>query len=360
MEGARGLRGWGVGLGLLGTLGAAPLMAQEPPEVEVELTGRVQIQFSTSSVEDEALGEEVASSAFETRRLRLGAEIAIGEWVLAKVEPEFSGGSLKLADAWIALELDPAATLTVGHLKRPFSLLELTSSTRMLPIERGVRIRGLGDLLALETASELPGEHYAILDELGYVGRDIGASVGGAAGPLGYEIGLFNGRGSLSDANDAKTLAGRLTLAPSAGTPLVLGAGFASVESGPGEAERGNAFELDVEYGRFNTRGLHVMAELAVGDHPGAEREFLGAQGVAGWYLPLDSPRLEALELVGRASWGDPVRDLDGDEGLLLTPGANLYVHGRNRLMLNWDIYLPSGEDIGAVHALRAQANVYF
>lgn len=352
---------WGRGVlgAVAGVLLSAPLAAQGRPEVAVELTGRVQIQFSTSSVDEETVGEEVVGSTFETRRVRFGAEVSVGEWILGKVEPELAGGSLRLADAWVALELDPAATLKVGHFKRPFSLLELTSSTRMLPIERGLRIRGAEELLAAEGTG--PAEHYFLLDAVGYVGRDLGASLGGGFGRIGYEVGLFNGSGSARDANDAKTFAGRLTVTPSAGTPLTLGAGFTSLEAGvDDDQDRGTALEVDLEYGRFETRGLHLMGEVALGDYLGADAEFLGAQAIAAWFAPLSSPRLEGVELLGRVSWADAARDFDGDEGLLLTPGINLYVLGRNRLMLNWDFYLPSEEGTDVVHAVRAQANVYF
>lgn len=351
-----------VWLGLLSlATSAGPLGAQQRAGVAVELTGRAQVQFSTSSVDDDEAEAEVVGSSFETRRVRFGAEVTVDDWLFGKIEPEFAGGELRLADAYVALELHPAATLRVGHFKRPFSLLELTSSTRLLPIERGVRIRGLDELLEARAAGGPAGEHYEILSELGYVGRDVGASLAGRVGRFGYEAGVFNGRGTAgADDNDAKTFAGRLTLAPFA-APLVLGAAVAGIEGEvDAEQERGTAYGFDLEYGRYNAPGLHLLGEIAFGEHLGGAEEFLGAQGTAAWFFALESARLEGLELVGRASWGDPVRDLSDDEGLLLTPGINLYVQGRNRLMLNWDVYLPVASGIDTVHALRAQLALAF
>lgn len=347
---------------LLLALGA-PAAAQERPAVSVELTGRGQFQFSTSSVEEEVVGEEVVASQFEERRIRIGVNVAVGEWVSAKLEPDFAGGRVRLADAYIGLELDPAAQLRVGKLKRPFSLIELASSTRVLPIERGVRIRGLEELIAEQgpEGAVIPGEEYAILDELGYAGRDIGAALDGDIGRFGYEVGIFNGTGTdTGDENDAKTYGGRLTFSPSASLPLTFGGSALALDRVVDDAsEHATAFEVDVEYGRYNTAGLHLMAEAVFGDGLGAA-SMAGVQGIAAWFIPLGSPRFEGLELVGRASWGDPSDQVEGDEGLLLTPGMNLYILGRNRLMLNWDVYLPAEQAIDGASALRAQANVYF
>lgn len=356
--------GWVVGAitGVLVLLAGAPAEAQAPA-VTVELTGRAHFQLSTSSVDDEAVGDDVVGSQFEERRLRLGVLVGVGEWVTAKIEPDFSRGQVRVADAFVAFELAPAARLSVGKLKRPFSLMELTSSTRILPVERGARIRGLSALLEAQgpPGAAVPGEHYAILDAIGYVGRDIGAALSGGVGVLGYEVGVYNGTGSdVGDVNDAKTFAGRLTVQPSASLPLTLGGAAIALDRGVGaEVEHATAFGVDVEYGRFSAPGLHLMAEAALG-HGVEGGSMAGVQGIAAWFIALSSPRLEGLELVARASWGDPSDAVEGDEGLLLTPGANLYVLGRNRLMVGWDVYLPAGEGIDTAHALRAQANVYF
>ncbi|HUH11641.1 MAG TPA: porin [Longimicrobiales bacterium] len=347
---------------LLLALGA-PAAAQERPEVTVEVTGRGQFQFSTSSVADEVVGEAVVASQFEERRIRVGVNVAVGEWVTAKLEPDFAGGRVRLADAFVALDLDPAARLRIGKVKRPFSLMELTSSTRILPVERGARIRGLSDLIQTQgpAGATMPGEHYAILDGLGYTGRDIGAALSGRLAGVGYEVGVYNGTGTdAGDVNDAKTVAGRLTWRPSATLPLTFGGAAVALDRViAGETGHATAFEVDVEYGGFSTPGLHLMAEAAFGDGA-VDASMRGAQAIAAWFLPLESPRMEGLELVGRASWGDPSDAIEGDEGLLLTPGVNLYVLGLTRLMLGWDVYLPSGEGMDTAHALRAQANVYF
>ena len=85
----------------------------------------------------------------------------------------------------------------------------------------------------------------------------------------------------------------------------------------------------------------------------------VGAQAVAGWFAPR-AGRVEGVEPVLRVSWGDPDTGGASDEGLLVTPGVNLYFTGRNRLMLNGDVYVSAREGLEAQHALVAQLQVYF
>ena len=59
-----------------------------------------------------------------------------------------------------------------------------------------------------------------------------------------------------------------------------------------------------------------------------------------------------------RASWADPNRSLNEDEGWLLTPGAMLHLGSRNRLYLNVDVWVPKTGD--TEYALVSQLNFYF
>ncbi len=85
----------------------------------------------------------------------------------------------------------------------------------------------------------------------------------------------------------------------------------------------------------------------------------LGGQVVAAWFAPRDG-RVEGVEPLLRLSWADPDTDADDDTGLLLTPGVNLYFSGRNRLMLNADVYVPSASDVDTEYGLVAQLQIYF
>jgi hypothetical protein len=343
------------GLALL-LMPATEVAAQEP-EVSVRLGGRAQFQFNTTSVGEEDLApsdEAPAASTFETRRVRLRVDIGVDDWIRARIQPDVAQGSLRLADAWVDFELSDYLNLKVGQFKRSFSLLELTSSTVFPVIERGARIRGLDDAVGAV------GEHQTVLGESGYVGRDIGASVRGGTDRFGWELGLFNGEGADSrDVNDDKTIASRFTVVPSAGDPLRVGAGLTRRDT---DLEDGWAFEADAEWGRFRDQGLHVLAEVAFGDDltSTADDSFSGFQGIVSWFEPVEGRRFDGVEVAGRVSWADPNDAIEDDEGILLTPGVNLYVFGRNRIMANWDFYLPSAGALDAQNAFRAQAQVYF
>src|SRR5690606_32122029 len=101
-----------------GTL-AGPVHAQSVP-ITVELTGRMQFQWNTTSVEDHDIGEPIASSTFETRRVRLGVNVAVGDWIRGFIEPEYALGNVQLRQAWMALDIDPALILRAGQVKKPF------------------------------------------------------------------------------------------------------------------------------------------------------------------------------------------------------------------------------------------------
>lgn len=349
-----------------------PLAAQSGSDVEVRLTGRIQVQYNTTSAEEDEPGA-LPWSTFETRRVRLAAQIAVGDWITGFIEPEYALGDLQLRLVWINLGFSDALQLRLGQMKKPFGRIFLESSTQTAAIERGVRIRGLAEeleaadldaavpVLTAFAGAPLIGEEQYILDTTGYQGYDLGAALHGALGRVRYEVGVFNGSGSdRRDENDAKAVAARLSAEPAPSVPLTLGVAATHHQRFRGVAEAaGNAAELFAEWSRFREPGLHVIGEVVTGSTLVVDDSFLAAQGVASYFHPVGA-RVEGVEPVARVSWGDARRDVEGDAGLLLTPGVNLYFFGRNRLMLNWDIFVPEGDRFETTHALRAQAQVHF
>jgi hypothetical protein len=364
---------------------SVPLAAQtiEAGDVKLRLIGRVQTQFSTTSVDEDALiaaGRPLAvpASSFETRRIRFGAEIEYEQWLTGKLETELGLARLQIRDAFMNLGFDPRFQMRIGQFKKPFSLLQLTSSSIWPMIERGVRIRGLTEsMLVQDSLAAGPrvlqifrggvvlGEEQDLLENFLYQNFELGAAVHGRFGGFGYAAGVFNGSGwDRTDDNAEKSYAGRLTYKLPTELPITLGTAFSYREFRatviPTTTEGGTAYEADVEVGAFRRAGLHLLAEVTTGENlRQPDDDFLGAQGILTWFVPLSGARLEGLEFGGRASFGDPRRDIDGDDGLLLTPGVNIYFFGRNRLMLNWDFY-QTGDRFTDENALRAQAQFYF
>jgi hypothetical protein len=359
--------------------------------LKLKLGGRAQSQFSTTNVSAEELIESgnppssnIPAYMFEIRRLRLAAELEYQTWLTGKLELEFAMGNLMMRDVFINLGIDKAFQLKMGQFKKPFSMLQLYTSSKWPIIERGVRQRGLSnelvaedvnDVLTIFNNSVVFGEEQSILDAFQYQNFDLGAVVHGSAGRFGYTAGVFNGPGSdKQDDTNGKSFGGRLTLLAARTAPLTLGAAVMSreflVRLTPSIVTRGGvAYEADLEYGDFRKPGLHVLAEgtygrnLAIPDTiPGTiqlrGKNFVAAQLVAAWFTPVTNRRIEGWEVAGRASWGNPRIDIDGDAAILLTPGINMYFSGRNRLMLNLDVYEPFGSEFtqGLWYAARRRS----
>lgn len=306
--------------------------------MEIAIGGRVQTQFNTTTVDGEPPSE------IFLRRVRLEANVKVNELVSGKIAPDFAGSRLSLKDAYLKLNFDPALQLLVGQAHRPFGLLEQTSSTRILPIERGADIRGIAGW-----------DEYSLVQGLDYSGRDIGLQVMGEpdAAPLGlaYAAGVFRGpvNGEIGD-RESFQIAARATITPA--EQITLGAGWSSrhfaVLDAATEAlielDRGHAFEVDLEYGAF-APGVHFLGEVAFGDFDPFDGRFIGAQGWLGYRTgPLGL--LSAVEPLFRASYGDVDGELVADElgGVLLTPGINFHLGGLNRVMVNYDFWRPNGE----------------
>ncbi|HEX8275878.1 MAG TPA: porin [Longimicrobiaceae bacterium] len=310
--------------------------------LEVSFAGRVQTQFNTTTVESEP------STEIALRRVRLEATVRLNDWITAKIQPEYAGSRVSVRDAYVRFAFDPALALVAGQAHRPFGTILPTSSTRILPIERGVRIRGLPNAR----------EEQNLVAELGYADRDVGIQLTGEPewAPLGlsYALGVFNGpaRGDARELNTYQ-LAARVAARPL--DLLKLGASWSRrdfVVPDPANEDvlrtrGGQAWGLDAEYGRY-APGLHLLAEAAWGDYdPAEDVTFTGVQGWLGYRTGALTSKLTGVEPVLRVSTGDvdgePTR-LAVDGGTLVTPGLNLYFGGLNRIMLNYDLWSPDGD----------------
>jgi hypothetical protein len=373
---------------MLAGLMTRPAIAQtiDAGEVKIKLIGRVQTQFSTTSVDEaeliaagRSLAIAIPESMFETRRIRFGAEVEYQKWLTGKVEMEFGMGRLQVRDAFMNLGIDQRFQFRVGQFKKPFSLMQLTSSASHPMIERGVRIRGLLESIAyqdsiaggtrvIESFRAIPviGEEQDLLENFLYQNFDLGAAAHGRFGPVGYSVGVFNGAGwDRPDDTDSKSYAGRVTYRLPIEMPITFGTAishreFRTANRPTIQTDDGTAYEVDVEAGAFRRPGVHFLGEVVLGDNQqDAANDFLGAQGILTWFAPVTGKRVEGIEFGGRVSYGDPRRDVADDQGLLITPALNIYFAGRNRLMFNWDFFRLSDRFTNE-NALRAQAQFSF
>lgn len=356
-------RGLAVTTALLLALTAVPAAGQgfvvATPDSSARITfgGRIQTIFNTSSADD------VPTAQTELRRVRLEANLQFGRLLQGKIQPDFAGSRVMLKDAYVRLNFDPALQLWAGQAHRPFGVISPYSTTRILPIEKGLRVRGVSDAY----------DQHNLLIDLGYSDRDVGLQLRGEprGAPLGftYAAGFFNGP-AVADAPGENTWQGvaRVTLSPLRNVRL--GASWSrrdfvreedDIVLGPRD---GTAWAADVELGT-DRGGLHVIGEVARGDFdPFTGAEFVGAQGWIGYRTARVSSTLAAVEPLLRVSYGDPDRDddaeMDAHGGTLVTPGVNLWLGGLNRFAVNWEMWNPDTAGAETVHSFKALFQLAF
>jgi len=300
---------------------------------EITFVGRVQAQFVTTSVDGEP-GTEMF-----LRRVRFGANLRLNDVVSGRIHPEFAGGAITLGDAYGLISLTPGVQILAGRAQRPFGFMEQLTSLQILPIERGVRIRGVQDL-----------ELSSILGGLRYGERDTGVQLRGAptGAPLrfAYAAGMF--AGPLQGASGSETtqqFVARATIEPLPATRFGIAwnrRDFARPSGGGGlPLQAGSAILADVEYGSsLPVQGLYLALQAATGDfEPFSGRGFSGAQIWASYSVPAGE-RVPLIEPLLRVSYADIDEAAAGAEGgTLVTPGLNVHLGGLNRVQFNFDFW---------------------
>lgn len=333
-------------LALVLRAGTAPAAAQEAPgetpgtirvgTAEVTLSGRVQTQFNSTTAEGEP------ATRWLMRRVRLEARVRAGEVAGGKIQPDFSGERFTLRDAYVTLDFSPALRLLFGQAHRPFGILTRFSSLRMPPVEKGAEIRGVRAL-----------DEVNLLRDLGYSSRDIGMQASGApeGAPLGlaYELAVLQGPAAerVSDGGTVQLIA-RAAVSPAEW--LTLGGSWSRRDFAPeaepseaGSARRGSALALDLAVEPV-TPGLLLLAEVTSGDYdPWRGATFRGAQAWAAYDWTPPRGAVSMVEPLLRVSRGEVEGAAGVDGGTLLTPGLNLYLGGLNRVMANYDVWIPAG-----------------
>ena len=127
------------------------------------------------------------------------------------------------------------------------------------------------------------------------------------------------------------------------------------------ETDTGLAIEVDAQWGGFRQPGPYVLLEGMQAENFMTADPMVGGIAIVAWFQPLALfGRVEGIEPLVRASYGDPSTRLDDDAGVLLTPGINVYFHGRNRLMLDWDYFMPELALADPHSAIRGQLQLFF
>jgi hypothetical protein len=339
-------------------------------DLRVRLSGRLHVQFSTTSV-DSAAGAAVPASEFIIRRARLTFDVTVNDLVSARLEPDYSTtggvGRFSLKDAFIRLTFGPAVRATLGHFKRPFDLFQLASTTQLVVAERGGQVRGVRACGALPTVCSYSNLAVGLI----YADRDLGVMLDGDVVPrrLRYAVALTNGEAAFSqETTDGKQLTGRVSASAAAGVTVSANATYRDYTH-PATAAMAHALGWggDLEIGDY-AGGLHVLAAVIGGDNWRVARAapqdtadvvpFLAGQVIATYRQPLDARWASGIEPTARVSWADPNRTVARDEGWLLTPGVIVHLRTRSMLFVNLDVWLPREGD--TEYALVSQVSVNF
>lgn len=306
--------------------GPAPL----PAKRGVELSGRVQEVYNTTSVDSLPDGE------WTLRRIRLSARFRLNRFVSGRVQPDYSGGEFAFKDAYLQFEASPALRVLVGQSHRPFNPVARANEARVPMVEKTAKIRGV----KARDAEDL-------VTSLGYANRDTGVQLLGALPvplfPLQYELAAVRGPLDTSAPGiHPFQLGARLSASVAPG--LRVGAAwsrrdFAPAEGAAGAIRPGDAYVADAEYGNYD-RGPHLIAEAMTGEiDPFLDRHFDALQGMASYRF---NPRrfLSGVEPGLRASSSRVVGGA-AEGGLLLTPALSAYLRGDSRVTLNYSLWRP-------------------
>jgi len=320
---------------------------------DLRIGGRLHNQYVVSS-------EDGANSNFFTRRARLIVDGTFTPFVSGRLQYDLAGNNPQLVDAYVRMNFSSAFRVSIGQFKRAFDLFEVSSSTDLSLIERTGRVIGYDTCSGVGRLCS-----YSRLTEgLNYAGRDRGVRIDGASGQLSYAATMTNGTGtSVSDENDTKSFAGRLSLAATEDVTVSANANLHDYVDPTDENAYAFAWGADVQVGTWRD-GLLVQAAAVTGDNwksldaMGAPSTFSTAQVAISYYAPLDGDRIVGVEPVARMSVGDPDDGIMDDGGLLFTPGFMLYFSGKNRIGVNLDYYSPSTGD--GVWSFRTGTFLYF
>jgi hypothetical protein len=311
------------------------------PRLELGLYGMLQTILSSTTA------DEVATSALDIRRARVGVTGQYGDALSGRVQVELVTGTPALTDAFVDVVPGAHTRIRAGRAYRPFGLLSRTSSAVILPIERGLRIRGVTGR-----------EHQNLLTILEHAGRELGlqasTTFSGAFSP-GVQAGVFfPERTDGSRFGTRPDLSVRVSAVPTTGLTVGASGSHRPVESA-GEATSARALAVDASLDRGP---LRVMAELTGGTGaPLWEDDFVAGQLWAGYRLPFDQGGIRGIEPTGRISHAA----IEGAEaGTLLTPGVTFHLGGRDRLMLNYDHWIPGATGAPAHGAAKVMLQLVF
>lgn len=287
---------------------------------KIKLSGYTQLRFRQFE-------EQGKADQFDIRRARLDFKGTISPRWNYRLQVEFAN-STKLLDAYAEYKLNDYFNITLGQAKVPFSLENLTSSSKLDLINRSQVVEAL-----VARGKDVIGNHN---------GRDIGVQVGGAVfkvegrSILDYKIGIFNGQGiNGGDNNQHKDIAARLIFHPINGLAIsgAIYDGEANISTINSDRNR---YGFDLSY---TWRNLTVSSEYIHGRDDHKERE--------GFYLQTGYYFLQKkLQVVAKYDTYDADKAMENNASTLYVVGVNYNLNDNARLQLNYTLKEEQGINV--------------
>ncbi len=306
---------------------------------QMKLAGYTQVryQYHTNLTDNDT--DNVSST--DIRRARLDLKGAVTERFEYRLQVDFAGASAKLLDATAAYIFDPALKITLGQFKVPFSMENLTSSSKLETVNRSQAVEAL-----VARGKDVIGNHN---------GRDIGIQASGALFEvnnqklLEYAAGIFNGAGiNTADVNVNKDYVGRVVVHPVAGLD-VGGAyyrGYAGRYSAGKRRDRAGA-ELSYTLDPLTVKGEFIWGKDSVTEK-------------MGWYAQAGVFAVpKVLQFVIKYDSYDPNTAKTGNETDVAVAGVNLFFSKWTVLQTNYELKYIRPDDIRD-HAVTAQFTIQF
>lgn len=325
--------------------------AQEKPvEFKPKVGGYIEgwYRLDNSDLSDQTTASKKVDSELRVRRARIDVKGDLTEKIGYRVNANLDGPSpasgtatVKLWDGYITYKAHPAALITFGQFKYPFTLEGLEGTPDRIPVLRAESINDIAGKLGTQGGSF----------------RDIGAMVSGGykdALGLAYGLAVINGKGINSgDNNSEKDIVGRATISPLNGFTI-----GGSYYTGKGQDEtttfeiKESAYDLEAEYVLkdlgLSLRGEYIAAKWENFDVATGSASLGKEQEPNGWYLQAAYrlPPIKDLQVMAR--YEDYEKDSNTANSRLKTTtlGATYFLKGKTRITAN---YLIRDADSGSI-----------
>lgn len=290
---------------------------------KISLAGYTQIRYQT-------LEQTGAIDGFDVRRARVDLKGNISPYWGYRLQFDLSG-SPKLIDAYAELKLNDYLNITFGQAKVPFSLENLTSSTKLELIDRSQAVEAL-----TARGKDVGGNQN---------GRDIGILLGGTLlkwkdrPVVDYRLGVYNGSGiNTTDKDEEKDYAARLIFYPVTGLAVSSawydGSRFVpevkagTVVTTPSKIVNRDRLGFDLSY---DLKNFSLRSEYIYGKDDQTERE--GYYVLGGYYL-----LQKKVQLVAKYDFYDADKAKVDDASTWVVLGANYNFNANTKLQVNYSI----------------------